>query len=51
MFGRRSWSDQACGTAACATVVAASSKDLTDKNSNILFEEGSFKLITRKKYL
>ena len=35
---------KACGTAACATVVAASAKDLTDKNSNILFEEGSLQI-------
>ena len=35
---------KACGTAACATVVAASVKGLTDKNSNILFREGSLQI-------
>tara|TARA_B100002051_G_scaffold254861_1_gene269999 strand:- start:2182 stop:3018 length:837 start_codon:yes stop_codon:yes gene_type:complete len=35
---------KACGTAACATVVAASVKGLTDKNSNIHFGEGNLKI-------
>ena len=35
---------KACGTAACATAVAASMKGLTDKNSNILFKEGNLQI-------
>ena len=35
---------KACGTAACATAVAASIKGLADKNSNILFKEGSLQI-------
>ena len=35
---------KACGTAACATVVAASVKGLTDKSSNIHFGEGNLKI-------
>ena len=35
---------KACGTAACATAVAASTKGLADKNSNILFKEGSLQI-------
>ena len=35
---------KACGTAACATAVAASVKGLADKNSNILFKEGSLQI-------
>ena len=31
---------KACGTAACATVVASNLKDLTEKNVNIKFKEG-----------
>ena len=41
---------KACGTAACATVVAASVKGLTDKNSNIHFGEGNLKLNIKKKF-
>jgi len=35
---------KACGTAACATAVAASVKGLADKNSNILFKEGNLEI-------
>ena len=35
---------KACGTAACAAAVAASVKGLTDKNSNIHFNEGNLKI-------
>ena len=35
---------KACGTAACATAVAASVKDLADKNSNIHFNEGNLQV-------
>ena len=35
---------KACGTAACATAVAASVKGLVDKNSNIHFKEGNLQI-------
>ena len=35
---------KACGTAACATAIAASIKGLTDKNSNIHFKEGNLQI-------
>ena len=35
---------KACGTAACATAVAASIKGLVDKNSNIHFKEGNLQI-------
>ena len=35
---------KACGTAACATAVAASVKGLVDKNSNIIFSAGSLQI-------
>ena len=35
---------KACGTAACATAVAALKKGLTDKNLNIHFKEGSLQI-------
>ncbi len=35
---------KACGTAACATTVAASVKGLTDKNLNIIFREGNLRI-------
>ena len=35
---------KACGTAACATAVAASKKGLTDNNLNIHFNEGSLQI-------
>ena len=35
---------KACGTAACATGVAASTKGLTDKNLNIHFKEGALQI-------
>jgi diaminopimelate epimerase len=35
---------KACGTAACATAIAASMKGLTDKNSNIHFKEGNLQI-------
>ena len=35
---------KACGTAACATAVAASEQDLADKNSNIHFKEGNLQI-------
>ena len=35
---------KACGTAACATAVAASKKGFVDKISNIHFNEGSLKI-------
>jgi len=35
---------KACGTAACATAVAASIKGLTDKNSQIHFKEGNLQI-------
>tara|TARA_Y100000590_G_scaffold440327_1_gene565562 strand:+ start:12 stop:848 length:837 start_codon:yes stop_codon:yes gene_type:complete len=35
---------KACGTAACATVIAASKKGLSDKSSNILFKEGNLRI-------
>jgi len=35
---------KACGTAACATGVAASTKGLADKNLNIHFKEGTLKI-------
>ena len=35
---------KACGTAACATSVAASKKGLADKNLNVHFKEGNLKI-------
>jgi len=35
---------KACGTAACATVVAGSSQDLVEKNSNVIFKEGKLEI-------
>ena len=39
---------KACGTAACATAVAASVKGLVDKNSNIHFKEGILQIDCRE---
>ena len=39
---------KACGTAACATAVAASVKGLVDKNSNIHFKEGNLQIDCRE---
>ena len=39
---------KACGTAACATAVAASKKGLVDKNLNIHFQEGSLLIDTKE---
>ena len=39
---------KACGTAACATAIAASVKGLVDKNSNIHFGEGNLKIEYKK---
>tara|TARA_B100001029_G_scaffold101332_1_gene83377 strand:- start:123 stop:959 length:837 start_codon:yes stop_codon:yes gene_type:complete len=35
---------KACGTAACATAIAASERGLTDKNINIIFSSGSLEI-------
>ena len=39
---------KACGTAACATAVAASVKGLVNKNSNIHFKEGNLQIDCRE---
>jgi diaminopimelate epimerase len=40
---------KACGTAACATLVASFLKDLTENKANIKFKEGSLKIEFNKK--
>ena len=42
---------KACGTAACATAVAASVKGLADKNSNIHFNEGNLQVDYKEEIL
>ena len=39
---------KACGTAACATVIAGSSQGLIGKNSNVIFKEGKLEIDYRE---
>jgi len=39
---------KACGTAACATVIAGSSQGLIEKNSNVIFKEGKLEIDYRE---